>query len=491
MRKNTLMTNSHTTIFHRGPHNYISYFGCTFSRFVEQDLQLWILVSCWRDKKADWRCPVKSWMDSQLEPIASSCILFLWSFATAFALWDSNGFYVQKLEKTKDNSSQRPSWTCCIPKVVGLAAVEQPIVAKVNDLLKNLEDQLRLPCDAYKARGLATELKRMGMDQYNFPEPGGSRMVKQKTLEIPRASSWFCSSGLARPSCPSRLAARALSDASWWCWRCCICCLHLFTCILHGRCTWQPRFIECLHRWPLGQGDCAPDLWTTWESCSEKWSFSLSEPDQNEHSRILWYYDYLMIFVHFFFWTKGKNVAYFKYLQIMNGVWKDKQVRAWIMLPNASNVSIESRASRCSGQDLPRGTSWPGNGVFAPFKLCSLHPSLRRTCLISASLSYYSLAECIVLSGRSLCRGVLRPIWIRMNQTKTQTTQISWKRIIEFHWIVLPRDHPWKRQIAADVLGISFLAKLPGAEVGKSPTCAVFQKIYMFVILCIFLYMCV
>ena len=67
--------------------------------------------------------------------------------------------------------------------------MEQPIVAKVNDLLKNLEDQLRLPCDAYKARGLATEMKRMGMDQYNFPEPGGSRMVKQKTLEIPRASS--------------------------------------------------------------------------------------------------------------------------------------------------------------------------------------------------------------------------------------------------------------------------------------------------------------
>ena len=140
-------------------------------------------------------------------------------------------------------------------------------------------------------------------------------------------------------------------------------------------------------------------------------------------------------------------------------------------------VFIESRASRCSGQDLPRGTSWPGKGVFAPFKSCSLHPSLRTTCLISASLSYYSLAECIVLSGRSLCRGVLRPIWIRMNQTKTQTTHISWKRIIEFHWIVLPRDHPWKRQIAADVLGISFLAKLLGAEVGKSRTCAVFQKI--------------
>ena len=35
-----------------------------------------------------------------------------------------------------------------------------------------------------------------------------------------------------------------------------------------------------------------------------------------------------MIFVHFSFWTNGKNVAYFKYLQIMNGVWKDKQVRA-------------------------------------------------------------------------------------------------------------------------------------------------------------------
>ena len=43
--------------------------------------------------------------------------------------------------------------------LVGRAAVEQPIVAEVNDLLKNLEDQLRLPCDAYKARALATELQ--------------------------------------------------------------------------------------------------------------------------------------------------------------------------------------------------------------------------------------------------------------------------------------------------------------------------------------------
>lgn len=71
-------------------------------------------------------------------------------------------------------------------KVVGPAAVEQPIVAKVNDLLKNLEDQLRLPCDAYKARGLATELKGWVWISITSPNQVVRAwcLVKQKTLEL-------------------------------------------------------------------------------------------------------------------------------------------------------------------------------------------------------------------------------------------------------------------------------------------------------------------
>ena len=114
------------------------------ARLVEQDLQLWILIICWRDKKADWTCPVQSGVDSQLEPVVSSCTIFLSSFVLGDSL-SKNWKETNKLER--------------LLALVGRAAVEQPIVAEVNDLLKNLEDQLWLPCDAYKARALATELQ--------------------------------------------------------------------------------------------------------------------------------------------------------------------------------------------------------------------------------------------------------------------------------------------------------------------------------------------
>jgi hypothetical protein len=147
-------------------------------------------------------------------------------------------------------------------------------------------------------------------------------------------------------------------------------------------------------------------------------------------------------------------------------------------------VFIESRASRCSGQDLPRGTSWPGKGVFAPFKSCSLHPSLRTTCLISASLSYYSLAECIVLSGRSLCRGVLRP----MNQNESDKDTDDTYLLETNHWISLNRPSTGSPLEATDRCGCAghlFPCEAPGSWGGQIPYLCRFSK-DMLVILCIF-----